>query len=158
MMLRRVVPLLRGVLVLTFLGVLLLQVMSVPGTLAHQVEQEPGFSDERWLVLSVLEVELLCVQVVLVAVWQLLGMVQADRIFSQAAFRWVDLILGAIAMGWLVWLGFGLLVLLTSDDPGTPLAVGIVGLAVTVVGLLMLVMRALLQQATVLRTDMDAVI
>lgn len=35
-------------------------------------------------------VGLLCVQVVIVCTWRLLDMVRADRIFSQAAFRWVD--------------------------------------------------------------------
>ena len=58
-----------------------------------------------------------------------------------------------------LWVGmFGVLVVATSDDPGNPIAVAVVGLAITVVGLLMLVMRALLRQATELRTDMDAVI
>ena len=104
------------------------------------------------------EAELCCAQVVLVSTWKLLGMVAADRIFSEDAFRWVDLILGAIGVGWLVWLGFGVAVLAASDEPGTPIAVAVLGLAITVVGLLMVVMRALLRQATVLRTDMDAVI
>jgi hypothetical protein len=155
---KRVVPVLQAVLVLTFLAVCLLMVMSVPGALAEAVRNEPRFSTERWVMLGVAEVELLCVQVVVVAVWRLLGMVAADRIFSEDAFRWVDLILGAIAVGWTVWLGFGVLVMVTSDEPGNPLAVGILGLAITVAGLLMLVMRALLRQATALRADMDAVI
>lgn len=158
MAMRRVVPLLRTVLVLAFVAVLVLQLLSIPGELAQAVEEEPRFSTERWVLLVVAEVELVCVQVVVVAMWRLLGMVQADRIFSQDAFRWVDLVLGAIAVAWVVWAGLGIIVLATSDDPGNPLAVGVVGLAITVVGLLMLVMRALLQQATALRSDMDMVI
>jgi Protein of unknown function (DUF2975) len=153
-----VVATLRGLLVLAFVAILVLQVMSVPGALSYQAEQDPGFAAERWILQVVLEIELVCAQVVIVCTWQLLGMVRTDRIFTDAAFRWVDLILGAIAAGWLVWLGFGIYVLATSDDPGNPLAVGILGLAITVVGLLMLVMRALLRQATTLHTDMEAVI
>ncbi len=64
--------------------------------------------------------------------------------------------LGAIGVCWLVWLGFGVAVLAASDDPGTPIAVAVLGLAITVVGLLMVVVRALLRQATVLRTEFAA--
>lgn len=153
----RVVHLLRGLLVLAFGAVLLLQVMSVPGMLAYNADQS---SDPFWHypLLVVLELELVCVQVVLVATWQLLGLVRHDRIFSDAAFRWVDLILAAIGVAWLVWAGLGAYVSLTSDDPGLPLVLAIMLLVGAVIGLLMLVMRALLRQATTLRVDMEAVI
>jgi len=154
---QRVVFVLRGLLVLAFAAILLLQVMSVPGTLAYNAGQS---DDPFWHypLLVVIEVELVCVQVVVVATWFLLGMVQQDRIFSDAAFRWVDVILGAMAAAWLVWAGLGAFIVLTSDDPGLPLMMAIMLLAGAVVGLLVLVMRALLKQATMLRTDMDAVI
>ena len=154
---QRVVYVLRGLLVLAFVAILLLQVMSVPGTLAYNAAQS---DDPFWHypLLVVLELELVCVQVVVVATFQLLGMVQQDRIFSDASFRWVDLILAAIAVAWVAWAGLGAFVALTSDDPGLPMVMVILLLAGAVLGLLMLVMRALLRQATVLRTDMDAVI
>ena len=153
----KVVLALRGLLVLAFAAIVLLQVMSVPGTLAYNAEQS---EDPFWHVplLVVLETELVCAQVVVVAVFVLLGMVQQDRIFSDAAFRWVDVILAAMGIGWVVWAGLGAFVVLTSDDPGLPLAMAVLLLAGAVVGLLMLVMRALLTQATTLRSDMDAVI
>ena len=58
----------------------------------------------------------------------------------------------------LVWAGLGAFVALTSDDPGLPMGMAIMLLVGAVIGLLMLVMRALLKQATVLRADMEAVI
>jgi hydrogenase-4 membrane subunit HyfE len=155
---RPVVPLLRAVLVLAAAAIVLLMSFSIPGALAESVRQEPRFSTERWVLLAVAEVELACVLVVVVAVWRLLGRVASDRIFSEESFRAVDLILAALGVAWLVWLAFSILVLATSDDPGNPIAAAVVGLAITVVALLMLVMRALLRQATELRTDMDAVI
>lgn len=155
---RRVVPALRALLVAAFLAVLLLMVMSVPGSLAHQAEQDPSFADERWFVLVVVELVLLCGQVVIVSTWRLLAMVAADRIFTDAAFRWVDLIIGAIGVAWLVWATVTVWVMATSDDPGTPLAFGISVLAGAVFGLLMLVMRALLRQATTLQSDLEGVI
>ena len=154
---QRVVYVLRGLLVLAFGAILLLQLMSVPGTLAYNAGQS---DDPFWYypLLVVIELELVCVQVVVVATWKLLGMVQQGRIFSDAAFRWVDLILAAMALAWLVWAGLGAFIALTSEDPELPLMMAIMLLAGAVVGLLMLVMRALLKQATMLRTDMDAVI
>lgn len=154
---QRVVLALRLMLVLAFAAIVLLQVMSVPGTLAYNAGQS---EDPFWHypLLVVLELELVCGQVVVVAVFKLLGMVQEDRIFSDASFRWVDLILGAMAVAWLVWAGLAAFVVATSDDPGLPLMMAVLLLAGAVIGLLMLVMRALLSQATALRTDMDAVI
>ena len=153
----RVVFVLRGLLVLAFAAMVVLQVMSVPGTLAYNAERS---DDPFWHLplLVVLEAELVCVEVVIVTTWVLLGMVRNDRIFSDAAFRWVDVIIGAIAAAWLIWAGLGAYVALTSDDPGLPLVLAIMLLVGAVVGLLMLVMRALLTQATTLRADMEAVI
>ena len=155
----KVVFALRGLLVLAFVAIVLLQVMSVPGTLAYNAEQS---DDPFWHypLLVVLELELVCAQVVdRGAPSQLLGMVQQDRIFSDAAFRWVDLILGGDG-GRAGWCGpaSASSSSLTSDDPGLPLVMAILLLAGRGLGLLMLVMRALLRQATTLRTDMDAVI
>ena len=45
-----------------------------------------------------------------------------------------------------------------ADDPGLPVLLLLVLLGGAVLGLLMVVMRALLRQATTLRTDMEAVI
>jgi hypothetical protein len=43
-------------------------------------------------------------------------------------------------------------------DPALPLLLLLMSLGVTVLGLLLVVLRALLRQATALRTDMEAVI
>jgi hypothetical protein len=45
-----------------------------------------------------------------------------------------------------------------ADDPGLPLLLLLLVVAVGVVGLVVVVMRTLLRQATTLRLDMDAVI
>ena len=45
-----------------------------------------------------------------------------------------------------------------ADDPGFPVLLMAVLLGGAVLGLLMVVLRALLRQATTLRTDMEAVI
>ncbi len=85
-------------------------------------------------------------------------MVKHDRIFSEASLAWVDVIVWAIAAAWVVLLGVALYFGLRADDPGLPLMFGFMLVGGAVLGLLMVVMRALLRQATDLRTDMDAVI
>jgi Protein of unknown function (DUF2975) len=155
---RRVVLLLRVLLVMAFLAVLVLQLMSVPGTLDYRAEQNPDLGWRRWVLLGVLEAELVCAQVVIVCTWMLLGMVRQDRIFTDHAMRWVDGIVGALVVGWLVWAGLSLLIVLDADDPGTPLLLAILLLAGAVFLLLMIVMRALLKQATTLRADLEGVI
>ena len=71
---------------------------------------------------------------------------------------WVNGIVGAIGAAWIVLVGVLLYVGFNADDPGLPLLLFLLSTGVTVLGLLMLVMRALLRRATALRTDMEAVI
>lgn len=152
------VALLRVVLVVAFLLLLVMQVMSVPGSLEYEVEQEPEMAYLRWPLLVVLELQLLCGQVVIVCTWKLLTMVKDDRIFSERAFAWVDAILWAIAVAWVLLLAVFLYVGFNADDPGAPLLLMLPLTGGAVLGLLMIVMRALLRQATELRSDMEQVI
>jgi CHASE1-domain containing sensor protein len=85
-------------------------------------------------------------------------MVKNDRIFSEASLVWVNAIVGAIGAAWVVLVGVFLYVGFNANDPGLPLLLFLMVIGVTVLGLLMVVMRALLRQATTLRTDMEAVI
>ena len=97
-------------------------------------------------------------------IWRLLDMVRADRIFSEHAFVWVDVIVWTVAGVWLLMLGvFGYIaafIYFTPEirDPGIPIVLFGIGLATSVVLLLMVVMRALLRQAAALRADMEEVI
>ena len=77
---------------------------------------------------------------------------------SDEAFVWVDAILGAMVTGWLLLAGLSAYFVLRADDPGTPMALFAVVLTGGAIVLLMVVLRALLRQATTLRTDMEAVI
>jgi len=70
----------------------------------------------------------------------------------------VDAIVWAIVAAWVVLVGVFLYIGFRADDPGLPLLLFLMVVGVTVLGLLMVVMRALLRQATTLRTDMEAVI
>jgi hypothetical protein len=154
----RAVPLLRVLLVVLFAVLVLLQVVSLPGQFAHMAEQSPELAYLRWPLTALSVFWVACVQVVVVATWQLLTLVRQDRIFSEQSSPWVDVIVAAIVAAWVV-LGFASLwVAFNAEDPGFPILVFLVDVSVTVLLLLMLVMRQLLKQATSLRTDMEAVI
>ena len=136
----------------------LLQTFSLPGQFAHMAEESPEFAYLRWPATAVTVFWLLCVQMVIVATWKLLTLVKNDRIFSDAALAWVDAIVWGIVAGWVVLVGVFLYVGFNAGDPGLPLLLFLMVVGVAVLGLLMVVMRALLRQATTLRTDMEAVI
>lgn len=155
---RRAVPPLRLFLVVLFGVLVMLQTLSMPGQFRFMAEEHPEHADLRWPLTFIAAFLILCVQVVIVAIWKLLGRVQHGSIFSSDSLVWVDAIVYAIAAAWLVLVGLLLAVGFTADDPGGPVLFFLVTTGVTVVGLLMLVMRALLRQATTLRTDLEAVI
>jgi hypothetical protein len=70
----------------------------------------------------------------------------------------VNAIVWAVGAAWVVLLGVFLYFGVNADDPGLPLLLLLMLTGVTVLGLLMVVMRALLRQATNLRADMESVI
>lgn len=155
---RRAVLPLRIVLVMAFALLVVFQVLSMPGQFRYQAEQHPEDAELRWPLTIVAVLVIACVQVVIVCTWRLLTMVAEDRIFTTASMRWVDTIVLAIGAGWLLMAG--VLVGLAGywDDPGAPLLLTLLLLCSGALGLLMVVMRELLRQATDLRTDLDAVI
>lgn len=149
---------LRVFLVVLFGVLLVFQTLSLPGGIAYTTSQNPHDAPLRWPLTAIAVFLVLCVQVVLVATWQLLTLVKKDRIFTTASLKWVDLIVWAIAAAWLVFAGMLIFVGFNADDPGMPMVLFLVTVGITVLGLLMVVMRALLRQATTLRSDMEAVI
>lgn len=149
---------LRVFLVLLFGILVMFQTFSLPGQFAHMAQESPDQAYLRWPLTAVSVFWLLCIQVVIVSTWKLLTLVKNDRIFSDAALAWVDAIVWAIVAAWVVLLGVFLYVGFRASDPGLPLLLFLMLVGVAVLGLLMVVMRALLRQATTLRTDMEAVI
>ena len=155
---RRVVGPLRFLLAVAFAGLVLAQVFFLPALSAAMAADSPELAHLRWPTLGVAVLGLGCVEVVIVCTWQLLTLVEEDRIFSAASMVWVDAIVGAIAAAELLLLGTLVWSLVAVGLPGPPVVLLLVLVAGAVVGLLVVVMRALLRQATTLRTDMEAVI
>ena len=155
---RAVVLPLRVFLVVLFGILVVFQTLSLPGQFAYMAQENPNDAPLRWPATFIAGFLVLCVQVVIVATWRLLTMVEKDRIFTEPAMRWVNAILYAIGAAWVVLVGVLGFVGFNADDPGMPMLLLLVTTGVTVLGLLMIVMRALLRQATTLRTDMESVI
>ena len=103
-------------------------------------------------------------QIVIVCTWRLLTLVRSDRIFSEKSFAWVDVIVWTMAMAWLLLAGVAAylvaVIYFTPElrDPGTPILLFGMALIGGVVVLVIVVLRALLRQATTLRTDLEEVI
>lgn len=155
---RRAVTALKVFLVLLFGILVVFQTLSLPGQFAYMAEQSPEDAYLRWPLTAVAVFWVLCVQVVIVATWKLLTLVATDRIFTEPSLVWVDTIVWSIVAAWAVLLGVWLYVGFTADDPGMPMLLTLVLIAGAVLGLLVVVMRTLLRQATTLRSDMEEVI
>lgn len=129
-----------------------------PGQFAHLAQENPDRAYLQWplTIFSILEVA--CVQVVIVSTWKLLTMVRRGSIFTTDALRWVDAIVWSIAAARAMLAVLAAFVVLNADDPGLPLLLFLLLVAGAALGLVVVVLRALLGQATDLRTDMEAVI
>jgi len=94
------------------------------------------------------------VQVALVCVWRLVTMVRRGTVFSHAAFRYVDVVIGAIVAAALVW--FAVTAVNAPGqraDPGVTLIMGGIGVAILGVALIVLLLRMLLAQAVARDTE-----
>lgn len=160
----RVVVPLRVLLVLVFVGLLVAQLLSLPGEFSQMARENPDARAIPWLLLTFTILEVLCFQIVIVCTWRLLTLVRSDRIFSSESFAWVDAIMWTVAAAWLllavVAASLIAVIYFTPElrDPGTPILLTGMTLIGAVVVLVVVVLRALLRQATVLRTDLEDVI
>jgi hypothetical protein len=155
---RRAVWPLRIMLLSTLAILVVFQTLSFPGQFAHMASEEPDMAHLRWPLTAFTAVLILCAEVVLVCTWKLLTMDQQDRNFTEQALPWTDVIIGALAAAWVLVAGLFVVVGVRADDPAGPLILMAVLAGGGTFALLMLIMRALLAQATTLRTDMEGVI
>jgi len=99
-------------------------------------------------------VGMVTVQVAVVCVWQLVAMVRRGTVFSHAAFRYVDAVIGAIVAAALLWFAVtGVNAPGQRDDPGVTLIMGGIGVAILGVALVVLLLRMLLAQAVARDTE-----
>ncbi|MFI6097267.1 DUF2975 domain-containing protein [Lentzea sp. NPDC051213] len=155
---RWAVTALRVFLVALFGILVVLETLSIPGSYAYMAQQNPAEAYLRWPSTIVSVFWVVCVQVVIVATWKLLTLVRKDLIFTDAAIRWVNVMVWAIGAAWVVLVGVFVWVGFNADDPGVLVLFFLFTTGVSVIGLVLVVMRALLQRATTLRADMEAVI
>jgi hypothetical protein len=149
---------LRLLLVALFAALMMFQAVILPGTIWHDAREATGRAHLRWPLLTVSILGLLCAQVVIVCTWRLLTMVEDDRIFTEESLAWVDAIVWAIFSAWVLLAGLFLYVIPQADDPGAPVLMMMLLLSGAGFGFLMVVMRALLRRATVLRTTLETLI
>ncbi len=136
---------LRIVLAIALAGSLFVQAVMVP---LFWVDLEEAPAGVRVPVVVIVVLGIVTMQVSAVCVWRLLTMVRRGTVFSHAAFRYVDIVIGAIATA--AVLTFGLGVTLAPGEavaPGAVLLIGGVSLVVAGVALVVLVLRMLLAQA-----------
>jgi len=153
-----VVVALRVVLAGFFALLVVFETLAVPGSFAYDAKQHPDQAFVRWLLTSVAIVIVVCVQVVIVATWRLLTLVRRDRIFSQPAMIWADVMVWTTALACVVLCGLLVFAVIAAEDPGPKMILALATAAAWSIALVMAVLRGLLREATRLRTDMDAVI
>ncbi|KJY36144.1 ABC transporter [Streptomyces sp. NRRL S-444] len=137
---------LRAVLVVVLTGTVFVRTLMV-WTLVSGNDPEDGSIPLTPLrVITILG--MLSAQVALVSVWRLVTMVRRGTVFSHAAFRYVDAVIGAIVAAALLW--FAVTAVNAPgqrEDPGVTVIMGGIGLAILGVALIVLVLRMLLAQA-----------
>ena len=144
---------LRAVLAVVLTGTVLIQVLMAWTLISGNDPEDGSLPLTSLRLITILGMVIL--QVAIVCVWRLVTMVRRGTVFSDAAFRYVDVVIGAIVAAALVW--FTVTAINAPgqrDDPGVTLIMGGIGVAILGVALIVLVLRMLLAQAVA--RDMEA--
>ena len=139
---------LRIVLAMVLAGSLFVQAVMVPLLAIDLDGLDPDLAYLRTPLLFIAVLGIVTIEVVVICVWRLVTMVRRGTVFSHAAFRYVDVVIGAVAAASL--LTFGLGVTLAPGEavaPGVVLLMGGAGVLVAGIALIVLVLRMLLAQA-----------
>ncbi|WUW19457.1 DUF2975 domain-containing protein [Streptomyces sp. NBC_01463] len=137
---------LRAVLVVVLTGTVCVQALMVWALVSGNDPEDGSLPLTALRVITVLGIG--TAQVALVSVWRLVTMVRRGTVFSHAAFRYVDAIIGSIVAAAVVW--FAVTALNAPgqrDDPGVTVIMGGIAMAILGVALIVLVLRMLLAQA-----------
>ncbi|MGW2826526.1 DUF2975 domain-containing protein [Streptomyces sp. NPDC001443] len=137
---------LRAVLMVVLAGTVLVQAGMVWVLVSGSDPEDGSIPLTAFRVITVLG--MVSAQVALVSVWRLVAMVRRGTVFSHAAFRYVDAVIGAIVAIALLW--FAVTAVNAPgqrEDPGVTVIMGGIGLAILGVALVVLVLRMLLAQA-----------
>jgi hypothetical protein len=155
---------LRAVLAVVLVGTVFVQAMMVWVLVSGSDPEDGSLPLTALRVITI--VGMMSVQVAVVCVGRLVTMVRRGTVFSHAAFRYVDGVIGAIVAAALLW--FAVTAVNAPgqrDDPGVTVIMGGVGVAVLGVALIVLVLRMLLAQAVArdgeaarMRAELDEVI
>ncbi|MEU9343983.1 DUF2975 domain-containing protein [Streptomyces sp. NPDC048278] len=155
---------LRAVLALVLGGTVLIQVMMLWTLVSGNDPEDGTLPLTAFRLITILGMA--SVQVAVVCVWRLVTMVRSGTVFSHAAFRYVDGVIGAIVAIALLW--FAVTAVNAPgqrDDPGVSVIMAGIGVAVLGVALIVLVLRMLLAQAvardveaTQMQAELDEVI
>jgi hypothetical protein len=143
---RLTVQALRTVLAVVLTGTVLIQVLMAWTLISGNDPEDGSLPLTALRIITILG--LVSVQVTFVCVWRLVAMVRRGTVFSDAAFRYVDTVIGAIVAAALAW--FAVTAVNApdqGDDPGVTLIMGGIGVAILGVALIVLVLRMLLAQA-----------
>ncbi|MDI2131312.1 DUF2975 domain-containing protein [Yinghuangia seranimata] len=137
---------LHAVLAVVLTGSVLVQALMVWALVSGKDQEDGSLPLTALRVITI--VGIATVQVAVGCVWRLLTMVRRGTVFSHAAFRYVDGIIGAAVAAALVW--FTVTAVNAPgqrDDPGVTGIMAGIGVAILGVALIVLVLRTLLAQA-----------
>jgi hypothetical protein len=148
------------VLIVGLLALLLFcQIVVLPQTANSMATLYPEFAQLRVPGIVIGVVFALCAQVLLVCVWRLLTLVRAGAIFSERAFVWVDVALGAVAVATLLVVGSLILLQIAGASPPSISLLCLIGIVVGAgLSLLIVVLRGLLRKASQLEQDLSEVV
>ena len=134
------VRLLRIALSVFFLLVLVLQLFSFPGQFRYMAQQEPENAYLRWPLTALFFLIFLAVETLIITVWKIVSNL-GNAAQKSNLLRYLNLSISALWFIWAVIASSLVWLFLNADDPGLPLLIIVIEVAVSIIGLLFIIYR-----------------
>ncbi|MHA6669439.1 DUF2975 domain-containing protein [Homoserinimonas sp. A447] len=156
---RTAIVTLKALIVVMIVLVLACQIFIVPEAAEQSAYYNPEFAYLKVPGILITVAFLLCVQLALVCVWQLLTLAGASVIFSKDAFKWVNGILYLVIAATLLIFGSFIILQAAGVASGSVNLMCVFGVVLGAgFALLVVVLRGLLHQASQLEQDLSEVV
>jgi len=141
----KVENLLKSALSIFFALLLMLQFFSFPGQFRHMAENEPENSYLKWPLTLLTFSVIAAIQVSIVCLWMLIDNLSFNRALQKRK-QYLTGIIFALSYIWIIFAILWIIVIWNADDPGLPVVLTVIQCAFTVLILIFLFFRKIINK------------
>lgn len=128
-----------------FFFLIVLQTLSFPGKFRYMAEVNPADASLRWPLTVLFFLWFLALEIVLVCIWKLVSKADNGTFFTSETVPILTVIIRIIAIVWVSFCAWLIVIFVNADDPGFPLVNLVFFVFITLAGLSVVEFRKIMR-------------